>query len=118
MEGWIEWVFGPGFRLYYDFFVISHSFLDCFICWLAFAVGCKFCMLRIIGGILGIQDDGKDAEEDGGRGEPRTSHLVAGEEFWWENGSHRNNATQLSGYVTGLGLSLLCIMPSTRLNNH
>jgi len=31
-------------------------------------------MLRITGGILGIQDDGKNKEEDGGRGEPRGSH--------------------------------------------
>jgi hypothetical protein len=36
---------------------------------------------------------------------------------WWENGSHHNRATQLSGHVTGLGLSRLCITPSTRLNN-
>ena len=60
-------------------------------------------MLRITGGILRIRDDGKDEEEDGGRGEPRTSHQVAGEELWWENGSHHYKATQLSGHVTGLG---------------
>jgi hypothetical protein len=27
VEGWIEWVFGPGFRLYCRFFVVSLSFL-------------------------------------------------------------------------------------------
>ena len=36
---------------------------------------------------------------------------------WWENGSHHYRATHLSGYVTGLGLSRLCITPSTRLKN-
>jgi hypothetical protein len=36
---------------------------------------------------------------------------------WWENGSHHYRATQLSGHVTGLGLSRLCITPSTRLKN-
>ena len=74
-------------------------------------------MLRITGGNLGIRDDGKDEEEDGGRGEPRASHQVAGEELWWENGSHHYKATPLSGYVTGLGLLRLCITPSTRLKN-
>jgi len=74
VEGWMEWVFGPGFRLYCCFLVISHSFLACFDCWLAFALGSSFCMLRITGGILGIRDDGKDKEDDGGRGEPRASH--------------------------------------------
>jgi len=62
-------------------------------------------------------DDGKDKEEDGGRREPRASHQVAGEELWWENGSHHYKATHWSGYVTGLGLSRLCITPSTRLKN-
>jgi hypothetical protein len=73
-------------------------------------------MLWITGGIMGIQDDSKDEEEDGGREEPCALHQVAGEELWWENGSHQYKATQLSGYVTGLGLSRLCITPSTRLN--
>ena len=69
-------------------------------------------------GSWGYGDDGKDEEEeDGGRGEPRASHQVAGEELWWENGSHHYKATHLSGHVTGLGLSRLCITPSTRLNN-
>jgi hypothetical protein len=73
-------------------------------------------MLQITGGILGIQHDGKEeGEEDGGRGEPCTSHEVAGEELWWENGSHHYKATHMSGYVTGLGLSQLCITPSTGL---
>jgi len=27
VEGWTEWVFGPGFRLYSRFFVVSRSFL-------------------------------------------------------------------------------------------
>jgi hypothetical protein len=58
-----------------------------------------------------------EEEENGGRGEPRASHEVAGEELWWENGSHHYKATHLSEYVTGLGLSRLCITPSTRLNN-
>jgi len=102
VEGWIQWVSGPGFRFYSRFFVVSRSFLvACFVCRLGFAFG----------------DDGKDKEEDGGRGEPRASHQVAGEELWWENGSHHYKATHLSGYVTGLGLSRLCITPSTRLNN-
>ena len=35
--------------------------------------------------------------------------------MWWENDSNQYNATRLSGYVTWLGLSRLCIMPSTRL---
>jgi len=74
-------------------------------------------MLRITGGIMGIRDDGMEEEEDGGRGEPHASHLVAGEELWWENCSHHYRATQLSGHVTGLGLSRLCITPSTRLKN-
>ena len=39
------------------------------------------------------------------------------ETLWWENGSHHYRATHLSGYVTGLGLSRLCITPSTRLKN-
>ena len=34
-EGWIQWVFGLGFRLYSRFFVVSRSFLvACFVCWL------------------------------------------------------------------------------------
>jgi len=37
---------------------------------------------------------------------------------WWENGSHKYKAMHLSGYVTGLGLSRLCITPSIRLKNH
>ena len=37
--------------------------------------------------------------------------------LWWENGSHHYKATHLSGYVTGLGLSRLCITPSPRLKN-
>ena len=33
VEGWIQWVFGPGFRLYSRFFVVSRSFLvACFGC--------------------------------------------------------------------------------------
>jgi len=69
-------------------------------------------------GSWGYGDDGKDEEEeDGGREEPRASHQVAGEKLWWENGSHHYKATHLSGYVTGLGLSRICIAPSTRLNN-
>jgi len=48
-------------------------------------------------------DDGKDEDEDGGRGEPRASHQVAGDELWWENGSHHFKAMHLSEYVTGLG---------------
>jgi hypothetical protein len=36
---------------------------------------------------------------------------------WWDTGSHYYKATLFSGYVTGLGLSRLCIMPSTRLKN-
>jgi hypothetical protein len=56
-------------------------------------------------------------EEDGGRGEPRAVHQVAGEELWWENGSHHYKATHLSEYVTGLGLSRLCITPLTGLKN-
>ena len=40
MEGWIEWVFGPGFRLLSRFFVVSRSFLvACFIWHVAFAFG-------------------------------------------------------------------------------
>jgi hypothetical protein len=102
VEGWIQWVFGPGFRLYSRFFVVSRSFLvACFVCRLGFAFG----------------DDGKGEEEDGGRGEPRASHQLAGEELGWENGSHHYKATHLSGHVTGLGLSRLCITPSTRLKN-
>jgi hypothetical protein len=42
---------------------------------------------------------------------------VAGEELWWDNGSHHYKATHLSEYVTGLGLLRLCITPSTRLKN-
>jgi hypothetical protein len=54
VEGWIQWVFGPGFRLYSRFFVVSRSFLvACLVCRLGFAFG----------------DDGKGEEEDGGRGE-------------------------------------------------
>ena len=69
-------------------------------------------------GSWGYGDDGKDEqEEDGGRGEPRASHQVAGEELKWENGSHHYKATHLSGYVTWLGSSWLCITPSIRLNN-
>jgi hypothetical protein len=35
VEGWIEWVFGPGFRLFSRFIVLSRSFLvACFVCWL------------------------------------------------------------------------------------
>jgi hypothetical protein len=74
-------------------------------------------MLRIMGRIMGIRDDGKEEEEDGGRGQPRASHLVAWEELWWENGFHHYRATQLSEHVTGLGLSWLCITPSTKLKN-
>lgn len=37
--------------------------------------------------------------------------------LFWENGSHHYNATHLSGYMTGIGSSRLCITPSTRLNN-
>jgi len=74
-------------------------------------------MLRITGGISGIRDDGKEEEEDGGSGGPRASHYVGGEELWWENGSHHYNATHFGGYVTGLGLSRICITPSTRLRN-
>jgi hypothetical protein len=76
VEGWIEWVFGPGFSLFSCFFVVSRSFLVAyFVCWLVgVCFRSEFCMLRITGGILGIRDDGKDEEEDGGRGEPRASH--------------------------------------------
>ena len=39
MEGWIEWVFGPGFCLFSRFFVVSRSFLvACFVCRLGFAL--------------------------------------------------------------------------------
>jgi len=69
-------------------------------------------------GSWGYGDDGKyEEEEDDGREEPRASHQVAGEELWWENGSQHYRATHLSGHVTGLGLSRLCITPSTRLKN-
>jgi hypothetical protein len=54
-------------------------------------------------GSLEYGDKGKDEEVDGGRGEPRALHQLAGEELWWENGSHHYKATHLSGYVTGLG---------------
>jgi hypothetical protein len=54
-------------------------------------------------GSWGYRDDGKE-EEDGGRGEPCTSHQLAGEELWWENASHHYRATQLSGHA-GLGPS-------------
>ena len=102
MEGWIQWGFGQGFRLYSRFFVVSRSFLvACFVCRLGFAFG----------------DDGKDEEEDGGSGKLRASHQVAGKELWRENGTHHDKATHLSGYVTGLGLLRLCITPSTRLKN-
>jgi hypothetical protein len=65
----------------------------------------------------GYEDDGKDKEDDCGRGEPCASHQVAEEELWWENGPHNFKATHLSGYMTGFGLSWLCITPSTRLKN-
>jgi len=67
-------------------------------------------------GSWGYRDEGKE-EEDGGRGEPRASHQLAGVELWWQNGSHHYKATQLSGHVAGLGLSRLCITPSARLTN-
>ena len=73
MEGWIEWVFGLGFRLFSRFFVVSRSFLvACFVWHVAFAFGARSACYGY--GILGIRDDGKDEEEDGGRGEPRASH--------------------------------------------
>jgi len=56
-------------------------------------------------------------EDDGRRGEPRSSHQVAGEEFWWEISSHHYTPMHLSGYLTGIGLSRLCITSSTRLEN-
>jgi len=37
--------------------------------------------------------------------------------LWGENGSHHYKDTHLSGYVTGLALSQLCITPLTRLKN-
>jgi len=58
-----------------------------------------------------------DEEEDGKTGERRGSNQEAGEELRWDNGSHDCKVTHLSGYVTGLALSRLCIMPSTRLKN-
>jgi len=67
-------------------------------------------------GSWGYGDDGKE-EEDAGKGELGASHELAGEELWWENGPHHYTATQLSGHVTGLGLSRLCITPSERLKN-
>jgi hypothetical protein len=63
----------------------------------------------------GHREDGRDEEEgeaDGGRGEPRAAHQVAGDELWWENGSHHIKATHLSGFMTGLGLTRLGITPS------
>ena len=39
MQGWIQWVFEPGCRLYSRFFVVSRSFLvACFICRLGSAL--------------------------------------------------------------------------------
>jgi len=46
-----------------------------------------------------------------------TGKYMQSSPVWWENGSHHYKATQLSGHVTGLGLSRLCITPSTRLKN-
>jgi hypothetical protein len=54
VEGWIEWVFGPGFRLYSRFLVVSHSFLGaCLVCHLAFAFGARSACYRY--GILGMR---------------------------------------------------------------
>jgi len=118
-------------------FWAGFSFVFSFLCRFSFLSCCLFRLL--VGGrllselILHVTDNGWDLgdtettvrmrrrmaeeEEDGGRGEPRASHQVAGEELWWENGSHHYKATHLSGHVTGLGLSRLCITPSTRLKN-
>ena len=42
MEGWIELVFGPGFRLYSRIFVVSRSFLGaCFVWHMAIASGAR-----------------------------------------------------------------------------
>jgi len=79
-------------------------------------------MLRITGGILGIRDDGKDEEEDGGRGGWRKRRTACFAPGGWGGvvvGKRLPplQSHALSGYVTGLGLSRLCITPSTRLKN-
>jgi len=33
VEGWTKWLFGPGFRLYSCFFVVSRSFIVSFAGW-------------------------------------------------------------------------------------
>jgi len=54
VEGWIEWVFGPGFRLFSRFFVVSRSFLvACFVWHVAFAFGARSACYGY--GILGLR---------------------------------------------------------------
>ena len=49
MDGWIEWVFGPGCQLFSRFFVVSRSFIvACFVCRLGFAL------------VLHVMDNGWD----------------------------------------------------------
>jgi hypothetical protein len=59
------------------------------------------------------EDDDKDEEEADGKGGPRASHHMAGEVLLWEDSFHYYKATHFSGYVTGLGLSRVCITPLT-----
>jgi len=123
VDGWIEWDSGPGCHVFSRFFVVSHSFyVACFVCWLVFAFGahsaCYGQQVASWGYEMMVRTRRRMVEEeDGGRGEPGASHQVAGEELWWEHGSHHYKATRLSGCVTWLGLSRLCITPSRRLDN-
>jgi hypothetical protein len=97
-----------GGRLYRVGFSAGFSFEFSFLCRFSFLSCCLFCLPVGVCACYGqrvgsweYRDDGKDEEEDGGRGEPRASHQVTGEELWWEHGSHHYKATHLSGYVTG-----------------
>jgi hypothetical protein len=98
----VLWKVGySGFFLGRVFFciLVSLSFLSPFL-WLVSFAGWN--LLSEL--ILHVTDNGwdlGDEEEDGGIGEPRALHQVAGEEFWSENGFHHHNTTHWSGTWLG-----------------
>jgi hypothetical protein len=73
VEGWIELVFGPRFRLCSRCLsVLAPFLLLVFVYWLTFAFGAGSACYGYA--LLGIRDDSKDEEEDGGTGEQCASH--------------------------------------------
>jgi len=116
--GKLDWVwFWAG--LSFGLLILCHfSFLACGLFHMPVRVCASSACYGYRVGCWEYGDDSKEVQEDGRRSEPRASHQVTGEPLCWEHGSHHYQATHLSGYVTGLWLSQLCITPLTGLKIH